>query len=101
MFNENRRLNIIHSGILVIDESMSAWKPKTTKTCGLPNLSCIPRKPRPIGTEFKNTADAETGVMLFWEIQEGKVPVGKKRFRDTNKATTATGMRLALGALGK
>lgn len=29
----------------VIDESMSRWRPKTTKTGGLPNLFFRPRKP--------------------------------------------------------
>ena len=30
------------------------------------------RKPKPLGTEFKNIVDGLTGVMLWLEIQEGK-----------------------------
>eukprot|EP00957_Ditylum_brightwellii_P075139 5710163-Ditylum_brightwellii.AAC.1 len=36
-----------------LDESMSVWRPQTTKTRHLPNISFIERKPEPLGTEFK------------------------------------------------
>ena len=36
----------------------------TTKIGGLPNLSYVMRKPKPLGTEFKNIIDGLTGVML-------------------------------------
>ena len=45
---------------------------RTTKTGGLPNLSYIARKPKPLGTEFKNIVDGMSGVMMWLEIQEGK-----------------------------
>jgi hypothetical protein len=35
--------------MLVADESMSAWVPRTSKTGGLPNISFIKRKPEPLG----------------------------------------------------
>ena len=38
-----------HSLWLIEDESMSAWVPRTTPTGGLPNISCIDRKPEPLG----------------------------------------------------
>lgn len=34
---------------ICIDESMSAWCPKTSKTGGLPNITYEPRKPAPLG----------------------------------------------------
>lgn len=33
-----------------VDESMSGWRPKSTKTGGLPHLTAEPRKPVPLGT---------------------------------------------------
>ena len=48
-FNEHRREIIQHSSMLVADESMSAWVPRTSKTGGLPNISFIKRKPEPLG----------------------------------------------------
>ena len=44
-FNNNRKLNL--------DESMSAFVPRTSRTGGLPHLSFIKRKPEPLGTELK------------------------------------------------
>ena len=54
-FNEIRRNFIIPSEIIAIDESMSAFRPQTTKTGGLPNISYIFRKPEDLGSEFKCT----------------------------------------------
>ena len=54
-FNDNRRELITPSSIIAIDESMSAFRPQTTKTGRLPNISYILRKPENLGTEFKST----------------------------------------------
>ena len=51
---------------------MSSIRPRKDKLGGLPHISFIYRKPKPIGTEFKAVCDATTGVMTFLEIQEGK-----------------------------
>ena len=56
----------------LLDESMSAPRPRQTPTGGLPFRSYIMRKPKPLGTEFKVLCDASTGVFLYIEIQEGK-----------------------------
>ena len=45
---------------------------RTTKTGGLPNLSYVACKPKPLGTEFKNVVDGMSGVMMWLEIQKGK-----------------------------
>jgi len=60
-YNENRKRTVAASVTKVMDESMSAFKPQSTKTGGLPNISFVQRKPRPLGTEFKDIADAVTG----------------------------------------
>eukprot|EP00873_Tetraselmis_striata_P006958 jgi/Tetstr1/427222/TSEL_017410.t1 len=51
---------------------MSAYQPRSTKTGGLPNISFIKRKPKPLGTEGKTACDCATGVMIHFEIQEGR-----------------------------
>jgi hypothetical protein len=63
-FNDKRSRKIAASYNKVYDESMSAWRPRTTKYGGLPFLSFILRKPKPIGTEFKVIACSETGMCL-------------------------------------
>ena len=60
------------SSTAVLDKSMSAFIPRTTKSGNLPNLSFIKRKPEPLGTEFKVAMDGLTGKSLFLKIQEGK-----------------------------
>jgi len=48
-FNNNRYDKVQISIWLIIDETMSAWRPRTTPTGGLPNISFILRKPEPLG----------------------------------------------------
>jgi hypothetical protein len=48
-FNNNRKEKIHFLPWVAIDESMSAWKPQTTKNGNLPNISFIARKPEPLG----------------------------------------------------
>lgn len=59
------------SSTTVLDESMSAFIPRTTKSGNLPNLSFVKRKPEPLGTEFKVAMDGLTGKSLSLETQEG------------------------------
>jgi len=100
---ENRTLTILKSDVMVPDESMIAWEPQTTKTGGLPNISYIKRKPKPLeGTELKDVADGRSGLLhlLVWlEIQEGKTRMGGKPYVKALGANAACAMRAALGAL--
>jgi hypothetical protein len=60
-YNKNRRDWVAASVCKVLDESMSAFRPRTSKAGGLPHLSFILRKPEPLGTEFKVIACEATG----------------------------------------
>ena len=68
-FNENRKRTVAASATKVLDESMSAFRPRTDKTGDLPNISFIARKPEPLGTEFKTVACSQSGILLFLELQ--------------------------------
>ena len=61
-FNDNRRKNIAASIKKIMDESMCAFIPRTTKTGGLPTISFIFWKPEPLGTEFK------VGVIVHFDV---------------------------------
>ena len=98
-FNENRARTILKSNVIVPDESMIAWEPQTTKTGGLPNISYIKRKPKPLGTELKDVADGRSGLLVWLEIQEGKTRMGGKPYVKALGANAACAMRAALGAL--
>eukprot|EP00873_Tetraselmis_striata_P019891 jgi/Tetstr1/440155/TSEL_028512.t2 len=78
-----------------MDESMSAYQPRATKLGGLPNLSFIYRKPKPLGTEMKTVCDCDTGVMTYIKIQEGRDPMRVKPHAAEHGVTTACMMRMA------
>ena len=95
LFNAKRGELIGAVPRIILDESMSAWRPDTTKTGGLPAISFVLRKPEPLGTEFKTAADPHSGIMLQVEIQEGR-----QRMRDKGGhplPTTACVTRLVSG----
>ena len=76
-FNKNRLVNIVRSEVLVPDELVSPYQPRTTPAGDLDHLSFVERKPKKLGTELKCVADGKHGVMLFLEIQEGQAAMAK------------------------
>ena len=65
------RSNLLNVIYLVLDESMSAWRPKTSKMGGLPHITHEPRKPKPLGTMIRNGAECTTGIFAHHDIVEG------------------------------
>jgi Transposase IS4 len=97
-YNQVRSEWVAASIYKVLDECMSAWRPRTTAKGGLPHISYILRKPEPLGTEFKSVACSKTGIMLFLEIQEGKNAMATKEFTVDMGATGACSLRLIGGS---
>jgi hypothetical protein len=78
-YNKIRRLMIdVH--YLVLDESMSGWRPKTTATGGLPNITFEPRKPVDLGTMIKNGCECVTGMFVYHDIVKGTVQQSSKKY---------------------
>ena len=74
---------------------MSAFRPRTTKTGGLPNISFIIRKPEPLGTEFKDTACKKVrGAIKHLELQRGKMGMRSKEYCAEMGATAACTLRM-------
>ena len=94
-FNQNRASTILRHGDSTMDESMSAWQPRKDKLGGLPNISFIKRKPRPLGSEFKTVCDTETGAMVFMEIQKGAKAMKEATHAHRLGVTAACTRRLA------
>lgn len=69
-FNQKRR-ELLKTVYLLMDESMSAWRPKTSATGGLPNVTLEPRKPKPLSTMLKNGVEATTGIMVTQDVVQG------------------------------
>ena len=87
--------------IIPVDESMSAFRPQTTKTGGLPNISYIMRKPEDLGTEFKTSVCPVTGVMTYMEIQQGKELMKGTTYFSELGATASCLLRVAEGVTHK
>eukprot|EP00797_Seminavis_robusta_P009610 Sro169_g074980.1 n/a (342) ;mRNA; r:10060-11085 len=61
-FNK-KRTDMFYVVLLMLDESMIGWRPKSTKTGGLPNLTYEPRKPVPLGTMLGMGLSASLAVL--------------------------------------
>ena len=94
-FNLNRLTHLVSSNHISMDELMSAWRPRTTKTGGLPNITFILRKPEPLGTEFKCAGCSAAKFMMFLEIQRGKEAMKLQRYNRELGATAACTLRLS------
>ena len=46
----------------------------------MPHVTCIERKPKGVGCELKNCADADTKIILQLEIQEGAAIMAAKEY---------------------
>ena len=72
-FNQRRVQKLYPGWQLCVDESVSSWRGKDGDFCsdGMPHVTRIERKPKGVGCELKDCADADTKVVLQLEIQEG------------------------------
>lgn len=78
--------------LLCLDESMVAWQGR-----GMPGFMVVPRKPTPFGLEIHTCCCAQSGILVNFEVYEGKVAMEQKEFvGDTtdlgviNKSTALT-----------
>ena len=78
------RKKVIRVMYLMLDESMSGWRPKTSKRGGLPHISHEPRKPVPLGTMIRNAVECTTGIFVHHDIVDSSTNQWKKKY--TNPA---------------
>jgi Transposase IS4 len=98
-YNLRWKITVASSTIIVLDEGMSAFQPRATKTSKLPKLSFIKRKPKPLGTEFKMAACPVTKINLYLEVQERPIDMKKKAYFTELGATAACSLRLIVGSM--
>jgi hypothetical protein len=90
------RLNKITTSLWdIFDESMSSFRPRTTATGTLPNISFIFRKPEPLGTEFKCAACPVIGTMKCLEIQRGAKTMRVARYSAEHGCTSGCSLRMS------
>ena len=96
--NKERPKQIHASYMLTFDEEMMCWVGRSkhgleTYMAGFcPHQTHEPRKPEPDGVENKCIND-QSGIRMWTEPIEGKVPDSKKKYRDEHKATVALQLR--------
>lgn len=77
------RVKVCISWLLMLDEAMSGWRPKNSKRGGLPNITYEPRKPVPLGTMYRNSAECHTGIFIYIDPVMGSERQGRKQFAKT------------------
>ena len=75
-----------------LDESMSGWRPKTSKCGGLPNITHEPRMPVPLGTMLRNAVECVNKGYLQYPLtrtvlaKKDEKKEGRKRSAEKKKA---------------
>jgi hypothetical protein len=96
-FNQIQKNNVLSSEKRVLDETMSAFRPRTTRLGGLPNISYILWKPEPLGTKFKTSVCPKLNVMTYMELCEGKDNMKSRLFHTKLGGTTACAVHMSQG----
>jgi Transposase IS4 len=78
-YNEKRQ-GLFKTSMLMLDESMSGWRPKTSKHGGLPNITWEPRKPVPLGTQLRNGVECYTGCLVFQDVVQTSEEQSRKDY---------------------
>jgi hypothetical protein len=73
-FNAARLREIKVGSCITSDEMMFEWRGKSGYG-GLPHMSYIKRKPKPLGTELKSVCEGTMGICVHIEIQKGKIAI--------------------------
>ena len=97
LFNDRMAHTLSPGWLLVVDESMCAWRGRYGTPDNphvLPVLSWVPRKPEPMGMELKTTADAITSAIIFVEPCMGKDTHPNLEYFEEWGHTTATTLRI-------
>jgi hypothetical protein len=78
-FNQ-RQQDLLHMVYLLMDELMSAWRPKTSAMGGLPNVTYEPKKPKPLRTTFKNGVKGTMVILVTQDVVEGSASQREKKY---------------------
>jgi hypothetical protein len=74
------RKKVIQVMYLMLNESMSGWRLKTSNPGGLPHISHEPCKPVPLGTIIRNVVECTTGIFVHRDIVDSSTNQWKKKY---------------------
>ncbi|KAL7549478.1 hypothetical protein ACHAWF_012745 [Thalassiosira exigua] len=78
-YNE-KRTTLLRVIYLMLDETMSGWRPKTSKTGGFPHITHEPRKPVSLGTMLRNGVECITGIFVHHDIVRASAEQWEKKY---------------------
>ena len=69
---------------MMLNESMSGWRRKTSKRGGFPHISHDhePCKPVPLGTMTQNAVECTTGIFVHHDIVDSSTNQWKKKYNN-------------------
>jgi hypothetical protein len=92
LFNGHQR-ELLKCVLLILDERMLGWRPKLTKTGGLPKLYWEPRNLVPLGLMFRNGVECMSGTLVFQDVvQDAEIVTQNKYFGE--KSSMPNGMEI-------
>lgn len=81
------RNDLLEVNRLLLDETMSGFRPKTTKTGDLQHITFEKRKPVELGTMAKNGADAITGIFAHRDMVQDLISQRSKKYLQTDNVS--------------
>jgi len=85
------------SSTFCVDESSSKWRGMGDwYDRGMPHITKCPRKPETLSCEFKDNADATTGIIVRLEICEGKERMKQKEWAGVEGISAGAAMCMRL-----
>jgi hypothetical protein len=76
----NKQQRFLNTVLMLVDESMSGWHPKTTKLGGLPNYKFEPHKHIPLGTMFQNGVECVSGILVAQDVVQNPEKQASKAY---------------------
>ena len=76
------------STVILLDESMVKWVGRS-----MPGLMIVARKPTPMGSELHTMCCASSGILVNYELYEGKALMQKKAYNDEHMKSVALTLR--------
>ena len=70
VLNDKRKI-FLKAVVLLFDESVAGWRPKTSKLGGLPNVPFEPHKTASLEMMFKNGIECISCILSFQDIVQG------------------------------
>ena len=80
---------VVCSWLMTLDESMVRWM-----GVGMPGLMVILRKPTPIGLELHTLCCALSGILVWFEVYEGKDAMATQEYCDRYPKSVALTLRM-------